>query len=725
MNSPAYVAYNDACYEVTAHGPSAAVPPPSDEPLKLSTRLPSPPVASRLQPTAWLGALAFLAVAPPPGFEFFSALLRWPGLMLAPGAAIYLFAAPRDRRLSDLALFALVLSPVVTTLLAIAGLALRAPAVTVAGATAAISYAAAAIALLVWRGKMAVPARRSVLWLGALLLLLVFLTAYLPATRAWWRIRSDAWFHAAVVAQIGDYGIPPQDPYFAGLPLQYMWFYHVLVLTLSRGLGLDPFRVMSLVNIQALVAMGVAAWQLCGVFRRGTAHRLGAAAVLLLGFNGAFWVFLPVKLVKAVLGDVRGLEELRRTYSLHPFDYNRACDFMNVYYNQEFFLDKVMVATAFGLSLAFMVAAWCGAVRCLRAPRVAPLVLFAGSLAGMLGFHSLVGFVTLVGVFGGAALAWALRPRGVPFPARALVLLLGVSLAIFAVSTPYLHQVMHLKTREQVFPLSVSLPKTGGIFISCAFALALFALRRPLLQEATPTARFFLFGGASVALFCLLIALPGPNTYDKLGYLVFVPLSVPAGIALADLWLERTGRARAVVAAWTAAFMLPVNALAFAGCFLTPDATEVTPPEARLSVWLREHTPRNALILDDHDRVVFLVTVPRRYYWGCRAYADQWGYPRLEMSRRLHARRALYAPGVPDASALEALGSAGEPLFAIVRPEHRGAPAALLSSPDLFRVVHEDEGYGVVQIDGAACRAAAAKRPERVSPEELLRESGF
>ena len=36
------------------------------------------------------------------------------------------------------------------------------------------------------------------------------------------RYRSDAWFHAAVIAQIGDYGIPPEDPYFAGLALQWM-----------------------------------------------------------------------------------------------------------------------------------------------------------------------------------------------------------------------------------------------------------------------------------------------------------------------------------------------------------------------------------------------------------------------------------------------------------------------------------------------------------------------
>jgi hypothetical protein len=121
-------------------------------------------------------------------------------------------------------------------------------------------------------------------------------------------------------------------------------------------------------------------------------------------------------------------------------------------------------------------------------------------------------------------------------------------------------------------------------------------------------------------------------------------MAVLAGIALADLWQERTGAARTRVMVLTMLCMLPVNAIAFTGCFLTADAVEVTPDEAKLSIWLRANTPRDALMVDDNDRVVFLVTVPRRYLWGCRAYAEQWGYPKLEMSRRFHMRRALYSP---------------------------------------------------------------------------------
>lgn len=675
----------------------------------------------------WLPAIGVVTLLPFAGTAIAaisSDILRWLGLMLLPGAAVYVWAERRSPRLSTLVLSALLLSPVITGLLGMAGLARHMPTVTIAGVIAAVSTTLFALAFVRPHARVALPHRRGFWWLAALLGVLVVLTAFLPMTREWWRVRSDAWFHAAVVAQIADFGIPPQDPYFAGMPLQYMWLYHVLVLVIARGLAMDPFRVMALINIQALLGLGVAAWQLCGVFRRSIAHRMGATAMVLLGFNAAFWVFLPLKLAKALTGDVRGWSEIKRTYSLIPFNYDHACQFMNVYYNQEFFLDKFMVATAFGLSLALLVAGWYAASEYLRTRRVAPLVVLAGSLVGMLGFHTFVGFVMLVGVFGGVILAWLLRGRDA-FPTRHALILLAVSLACFLVMGPYLYEIMHLKEKEQVFPFSVSLQKTGGILVSCAFALAIVLLRRPLLRERAPSTRFFLLGALSVTAFCLLVTLPGPNTYDKLGYFVFLPLAIVAGIGLADMWLERGARARRVLAAWIVAFMLPVNAIAFAACFATPDEAAITADEARLSLWLRDHTPRNALMIDDDDRVVFLVTVPRRYIWGRMSYAQQWGYPKLEMARRLHMRRNLYSPGEIDATTLDVLGRCDDPVYAVVRPQHERAHAVIVARPDLFPPVYSDGGYTIVRVDTEACRVLARSRTATISPEQLIRESGL
>jgi hypothetical protein len=269
----------------------------------------------------------------------------------------------------------------------------------------------------------------------------------------------------------------------------------------------------------------------------------------------------------------------------------------------------------------------------------------------------------------------------------------------------------------------VSLPKTGGIFISCAFALALSVRGRGFLRDRSAPARFLAWGTVALTVFCLLITLPGTNAYDKLGYLVFIPFAIVGGFALGDAVARPLGRGRA--AAWAAAFLLPVNAIALVSCFGTDDQAVATPAEARLSVWIREHTPPDAVLLDDHDRVVFIVTAPRRYFFGQWAYAQQWGYPKAEMSRRFHAVRSLYAAAPLDGTALEVLGGVEAPLYAIVRPEHREQGAAVTRRPDLFTVVHEDSSLAVVRIDAAACRAAAARQTDRVSTEELIRASGL
>ena len=294
-------------------------------------------------------------------------------------------------------------------------------------------------------------------------------------------------------------------------------------------------------------------WQ--GFFGASIAHRLAAASTLLFAFNAAFWVLLPIKGVRALIGNVRGVEELARTFTLTPFTYDTARAFMKVYYNQEFFLDKFMVATAFGFALTCFAAAWFATANYLTTRRPWALAMLASVLIGMLGFHSLVGFVMLVGLFGGASLVLVFRGHVEPFRPRDLAVLLAVALASFLVTTPYLYQVMHLKERDQMIPISFSLRKTASILIPSALVLVLTLRSRMLLADRSLAARMYLFGTLAVFAFCLSIRLPGPNTYDKLGYFLFIPLSILAGLAIADSVLARRGRARVATAvAWPLLF---------------------------------------------------------------------------------------------------------------------------------------------------------------------------
>jgi hypothetical protein len=364
------------------------------------------------------------------------AVAVWALLMVVPGACLFRLLDSNPQTVFEMALAGFVASPVVLTLVAIATMFAGGSPHSAAMVGAGVSGALVLAVALVRRPLPIRPARREALILFVFTAALLVLCCSLPFTREWWRIRSDAWFHGAVVAQIRDFGLPPEDPYFVGLPLQYMWFYHVMVATLSDALRVGAFGVMAVVNAHALVALVLAGYQFAAVLRPRFAHRFAATAALVLAFNAAFWIFLPVKFVKAFMGDVRGMEEVRRTFALTPLHYDTAYGFMNIYSIRSS-SRQFMVATAFGLAIVFMTSAWAGTIDYLQNGRRYGLVLLAASIIGMLGFHSLVGFVFLVGMVGGVAMLHLARRRVDGYRVRRAVTAVAVAVRCFLVMTPH------------------------------------------------------------------------------------------------------------------------------------------------------------------------------------------------------------------------------------------------------------------------------------------------
>ena len=76
----------------------------------------------------------------------------------------------------------------------------------------------------------------------------------LPLANLWWRARADSWFHAAVTEKLLRDGLPVTDPYFAGLRLQYMYFYHAILAACVSLTRIDALHAMIVVNAIALVS---------------------------------------------------------------------------------------------------------------------------------------------------------------------------------------------------------------------------------------------------------------------------------------------------------------------------------------------------------------------------------------------------------------------------------------------------------------------------------------
>jgi hypothetical protein len=655
-------------------------------------------------------------------------------LMGVPGVALYLLLERRPEPL-EAAAAGVVLSPVLAavscTLIMVAG---GSPA-TAARWTIALSGTSGAAALWVL-GRRERGGREASLgaaqWaiLGACVLATLVLVGVLPLTSEWWRFRSDAWFHRAVIAQISDRGLPPDDPYFAGFTLQYMWLYHVLVLALSRATSLGPFWVMPLVNLQSLAGVLLATMLFSGIFTRRFGRRLGSCLTVTFGLNGLFWLFLPLKAVRVLVGSVRGTEELARTFSLSPFDMVQVRRFLIIYFNQDFLLDKFIVATAFGLAFGCMALFWWATTEYLRDQRRFPLVAAGLSLMGMLGFHTLFGFIMLVAAGGGMALSFLFRRRidGYRLP-PALELSLGLAAAL-ALSSPYLYSIMHLKQSEHVLPLNLSLKKIAGIVISCAAVFVLAAFQRSFFAGRDMWRRYVQFAVLSTAVFCALIVLPGANTYDKLPFFLFYPLAVIGGWTVADVVARRHSTPGRIGAALVVALLVlvPVNAISFAAYFNTPTVEMYTRDEAATADWVRKHTAPEAVFIDEDKEDFLVVAGPRRYYCGKLSYARQWQYDRLQIARRIHARDVLLGDGPLDLSTLRLLSEAPWPLYVIDRSAP-GSAATVSRHPELFARVFASGGITLYRVNRDAC-ARAARRfreegKEEVPAEQLIRESGL
>src|SRR6185503_5572933 len=82
--------------------------------------------------------------------------------------------------------------------------------------------------------------------------------------------RADGWFHAAVTLQVAQRGLPPEDPFFAGLRLLYFWGTHAwAALWLTLAPRIPVWAPLAALQIAAALACPLAV----GVL----ASRLGAS----------------------------------------------------------------------------------------------------------------------------------------------------------------------------------------------------------------------------------------------------------------------------------------------------------------------------------------------------------------------------------------------------------------------------------------------------------------
>lgn len=522
------------------------------------------------------------------------------------------------------------------------------------------------------------PERRLLFALAAVVAVAAVLTLWLPTSDTWWRYREDSWFHAAVFQRISNFGLPAIDPYFSPLKLQYMYFYHTLLLTVSTLTGLGPFGAMIFTNFMAIGGCVLGFNFVAGMFTQRHTVRVLGIILCVFGMNGLFYLFFPIRFARAFLGETSGSEILRHFFTLTPLGHETASRFVAVEGNQHLFLDKFMLGTALSLTLG-LICIVLALIVLSRSDRWRSVLAFfyTTALAGVMFLHLIVGVTVVAATVGVIVVAAVVRRRsrggeGGLSPGW-LAVLTAVSVAI---AFPY---IMSVTPRDGVggsVGVSVQVSQIIGVLacilpalIPAVWYLARGERPRRTAAEGGGLSRSGLIAvwAAFVLAMAAVIDLP-TNNETKFVFPLYIALAALAVGGL-DRWMAN-GRRRAVTVAYVALCTLPLTAVYFAGAFGDRSEFRITQAELSAYDWIRKTTRADALFLEADDIVRVPVLAGRDQYWGTEVYAHNWGYPPGELDPRRALRDAIFGEGDIDYTLFEHVASLDRPLYVVLRDIH-------------------------------------------------------
>ncbi len=505
---------------------------------------------------------------------------------------------------------------------------------------------------------------------------------------------SDAWFHMAVTARVHDTGVPPLDPYYAGMPLAYFWFFHVFLDAVSTALHVAPEWVMAAANVLAAGAFAAALAECAAALGGGAGARRWAAVLGFVGINPQGWLLL---LARSLAGPTHGAHEWVRAVGggslsvLGDLGWNYTGSIA-------FWPDKFFVGTAFSVAMPPMVLLAVVAVLAARRGTAAPvtsrrlligLAVVSAALAFTLAMmHAVLALATFASFAAALVAAWCGRRDAVARRARFVALASAAAGAVagLALAGAYLYCLLAGKERA---PVGTPDLDPRNLWTGLAAGVVVWLLALPVLRHVRDREPGWLAAvawPAGTMALAGLLPLPGPNE-NKFLYPALALAVVLAAPSAAAVWaggVARYGRAITAVAALVVLAPTPVVGVAAqlldAGAF-APGRLDPTPDERRCADWMRRETPREAVFLDGGGRVDILADARRDLLWGGPSYAEQWGYDRAAIGWRAQAVRNAYTAGGLTAEDRTALAALGRPVFCVARAgSPPPAPASALTA---------------------------------------------
>jgi hypothetical protein len=652
---------------------------------------------------------------------------RFFALCIAPGAAVLLLFCPRVFRNTVRAAAAVLLASAVCApasfylLLRLLG--------NPSGALVAFSLMWGVLlgSAYLWRSRL--PAEdpeggwRSLLLIGGASLF-VALPLLLNAEL---RLRSDAWTHIALVRKILENPYPWTDPRFAGQQLRYFWFFNLWAAGFATRAGTSIPWGLTLTNLAGLLAYVSAVLAVIQrLYSRG-ALRIAAAAVAFAGLNPLGFYGITTHLIRPLIGAQQEPEALpailRELQFLHSDVIYTLTPYLTSFVA---WIDKFEVITAFGIGMAGAVFLSLIIWKAVQDGRIgAQAALLTAITFAAVVFHHLVAAVYL-GTALGAALLLARLCRRSSLSWRATLLLLGMMALAAVASLPYYAGILlGREATESGFGIAVQQLWVLTAFTSIGPFLILLLIGRRRLQETLGRAGsvFLIFAAVSLAMI-LLVSMPSVNENKMiiLFFCVAAPLGAHGALALHNRAWHNIGTRALWMALVVAAFLVP--GLIWFGHLVHP-ATVVPGGVADACAWIRNETPRDAILIEPVGRRFLMNRGERDMFVSDHTFVLECGYPREAMERRIALVEHLYKSGMITAEQAGLLEDLGRPVYTFWQ---RGSgdrsgdgmrlhAGALLSSPYFEPVFRNPDAeiYRMRRIESISSESSLRSVPEQGS----------
>lgn len=593
-------------------------------------------------------------MALPQPFAFVCALIQvffLPGLVFS-----FFFLAGRINR-TDQVILSILLSPILVSMLSAVVNLLAGDIYMSVNIVLIASYLLLFAAIAMGKHRIAGENNRSVpkaIFIVSFAYAALILISYL--VNDYLLIRSDSWYHAAVVREVMERGIPPQEPLLGDFSIKYMWFYHLFQAAWIKRSGLSLFHAMAFFNIINAFVFPYLATRFASYFTSRKSVMVLVALFAIAGLDSASWILWPIILIKAFIGDVTGMAEVKRilaTTSINSVEVIRFLKPEGTW--QVNWSDKFLTITVFNYSLNVFLACLILMLKksFMSDSRFKAIVTLFVMILGTFLMHIISGIVLLYVLVGSSILMY-LSSRYIYGERRQVSdfyvqIITVILVTLFAL--PYFYTLVSEGNNPEGNSLVNNLFHFGWrSILTILFPLAILfcpvrdAIRK-LLSGRDYVSMTMISWIASLFLLCVFINI-GVVGEKKLIYFLFIVLGPPIYIQIIDRIRNSTGGKRVFLLTFILILFFIPPVLTFRGFMMDKPKDKlwsrrysVTDEDMIFFEWVAENTSKDAVVIEEFNYHLSPVYAGRRNLYSNYniIVAQDYGGPKMDLYRNIQA----------------------------------------------------------------------------------------